>query len=247
MTETTPRSGPADRSLLDPWRALLAVTAIVVAVVDLVFLALISEIVPPLVIAAALSVVGVVLLRRRPRVGIGVLGVTTALMLLGTLPFAVDHLSHPDSGIDWAHAVIGVAGRIVVLAAAIGAWRSASDGAARRLGVLSVGALGAVAAIALVATTVTTGEDRQPGDILLSITATEFPDRVEVRSGDVLFVDNEHMFRHTFTVEETDIDVQLPAFGSVRIPIDLTPGTYRLICDVPGHESMTGELVVTST
>jgi uncharacterized cupredoxin-like copper-binding protein len=57
-------------------------------------------------------------------------------------------------------------------------------------------------------------------------------------------VDNSHIFRHSFTVEETDIDVELPALQAVRVPIDLAAGTYTVICDVPGHEEMTGVLIV---
>jgi plastocyanin len=252
MTDTTaspsaPSTGRRPAAGSPPsstWLPLLGISALVIAGLDLVFLALIAEIVPPLVVGAVLSLVGVVVLRVRPRVGIVVLGLTTVVMLLGSLPFAVDHLAHPDSGIDWAHAVIGIAGRFVVLAAVVGAWRTASDASARRAGVGSLALLGLVAAVALVATVVTSGDDLQPGDVVLDITATEFPEILTVQQGDVLYVDNQHMFRHTFTVEGTDIDVALPALQGIRVPIDLPPGTYELICDVPGHDAMTGQLVV---
>ena len=234
----------ADAPTRSAWLPLLGVSALVIAGLDLVFLALIAEVVPPLVAGAALTAVGVALLRFRPRVGVIVLGLTTVVMLIGSMPFAADHLAHPDSGIDWAHAVIGVVGRLVVLVAVVGAWRSGSEAGARRVGVGSLTLLGLVAAVALVATAVTSGDELQSGDVVLEITATEFPDVVTVQTGDVLYVDNQHMFRHTFTVEGTDIDINLPALQGVRVPIDLAPGTYELTCAVPGHEAMTGQLVV---
>jgi uncharacterized cupredoxin-like copper-binding protein len=61
-----------------------------------------------------------------------------------------------------------------------------------------------------------------------------------------VFVDNRDFFRHTFTVEETSIDVELPARQGARVPVDLPAGTYAVVCPVPGHEFMASTLTVTS-
>ncbi len=226
------------------WDRLLVISAAFVAIADIIFFALIAEVIPALAVGAVLTAVGIVVLRARRRVGLVVLGLTSAVMLAGSVPFALDHLGHPESGIDWMHAVIGVAGRLLVIALVVAAWRVRTDAAARLVGAIAVGLLGITATVALVATAVTSGDERRAGDVELVVDATAFPDRITVSSGDVLFVDNTHIFRHTFTVEGTDIDVELPALQGVRIPIDLPAGTYEVICDVPGHESMTSVLVV---
>lgn len=226
------------------WDRLVVVVAAVVALADVVFFVLIGEIIPVLAVAVVLTGAGIAVMQRRRRVGLGILGVVTLVMLAGSVPFAVDHLGHPESGVDWTHAVMGTAGRLFVLVLVAVAWRARTDASSRLVGALAVGLLGVTATVALVATAVTSGDDRQPGDIELVVDATAYPERITVASGDVLFVDNTHIFRHSFTVEGTDIDVEIPALQSVRIPIDLPPGTYDVICDIPGHEDMTSTLVV---
>ncbi len=248
-TPTTPiidHSEPHVRSA-DPssnWDRLLMVSAAVVAVVDLVYMALVAEIIPPMATGIVLTVVGVALVRVRRRAGILVLAVTAAALLVGAVPFVVDHISHPESGVDWMHIVIGTFGRLFVLGVAVKTWRSRSDASARMTGVLALGVLGALASVALVATAATSGDERRDGDITVSIDSTAFPEQILAGSGDVLFIDNSHIFRHSFTVEGTDIDVELPALQAVRVPIDLATGTYAVICNVPGHEDMTGVLIV---
>jgi hypothetical protein len=246
MSLTSSRSTPlaTTRGSGVGWMGVLVGSTALVAAVDLGFLALVGELIPPLVAGAALSVVGVLVVRRAQVAGVVILALTNLLMLIGAAPFAVDHLAHPDSGIDWIHAVVGMGGRIIALVAAVAVWRSVSESSARMVSVVGIGLLGVVTLVGLTATALTSGDDRQPGDVLLDITATEFPERIEVSSGDVLFIDNRHMFRHTFTVEGTDIDVALPALQGVRVAIDLPPGVYEVLCDVPGHEAMTGQLIV---
>jgi hypothetical protein len=216
------------------WDRLLMVSAAVVAVVDLVYMALVAEILPPMATGIVLTVVGVALMRVRRRAGILVLAVTAAMLLVGAVPFVV----------DWVHIMIGTFGRLFVLGVAVKAWRSRSDASARMAGVLALGALGALTSVALVATAATSGDERRDGDITVSIDSTAFPEQIVAGSRDVLFVDNSHVFRHSFTVEGTDIDVELPALQAVRVPIDLATGTYAVICNVPGHEDMTGVLIV---
>lgn len=235
---------PSTTGATRDWTLIVSLAAGFVAVADLVFLVLIGEVVPILAAAAVLTAIGIIVMQARRRTGLAVLGVTSAVMLVGGLPFAIDHLAHPESGVDWAHAVIGTLGRLVVLVLIVGAWRSWAAQHARLAGVVALGLLGIVATVGLIATAVTGGDTRQPGDVELVIDATAFPDQIVVESGDVLFVDNQHIFRHNFTVEGTGIDVELPALQAVRIPIDLPPGSYEVLCDIPGHEDMTSTLVV---
>lgn len=237
---------PQARSADPPsnWDRLLMVSAAVVAVVDLVYMVLVAEIIPPMAIGVVLTVVGIALMRVRRKAGIVVLASTAVVLLIGSVPFVVDHIGHPESGVDWMHIVIGAFGRLFVLGVVMKAWRSGSDAAARMTGVVALGVLGALASVALVTTAATSGDERRDGDITVSIDSTAFPEQIVAGSGDVLFIDNSHIFRHSFTVEGTDIDVELPALQAVRVPVDLAAGTYEVICNVPGHEEMTSVLIL---
>ena len=226
------------------WLRLLAGVTGVVALVDLAFIALVREVIPPLVVAAALTGIGIALVRRFPRIAAIVLGLTSALMLTGALQFGAEHLAHPSSGIDFSHAAIGILGRIIAIAAAVMALRRTSGSGARRLAAVSVGLLGVTLVVAGVATVAAAGDQAEPGDVVTAIVDHDFADRIEVAAGDTVLVDNQEPFRHTFTVEGTAIDVVVPASQGVRIPIDLAPGTYPVMCAIPGHEAMDATLTV---
>jgi uncharacterized cupredoxin-like copper-binding protein len=113
-----------------------------------------------------------------------------------------------------------------------------------------VAALIGLAGIAVVsASGLTTDRDEpQPGDVEVDLADTAFePDTIEVPAGPTaFFVDNEDLFWHTFTIEGTDVDVRLASRGTHRVEVDLEPGTYELVCRIPGHEQvgMTGTIEV---
>jgi plastocyanin len=79
------------------------------------------------------------------------------------------------------------------------------------------------------------------------VTANNFaftPTEVTVASGDAITARNGNPTTpHTFTVEETDIDVSLAARSSEDVTIDLDPGEYGFLCTI--HPQMTGTLTVT--
>ena len=242
-TPSTAHDAPRE-STSSAWLRLLIWTVAVVAAVDVAFMALATALIPPLLIGAALTGIGLALVRWRPRVGTIVLGLTSVLMLVGSLPFAVDHLPYPSSGVDFTHSVIAIVGRMAAIAMAVMVLRKTSDDSARRAGAIVVVLLGLTLLVATVASLASTGEEAQAGDVATVIDDHAFEERIEVAAGGTLFVDNLEPFRHTFTVEGTAVDVVTPATQGVRIPVDLEPGSYSVICDVPGHEAMTATLVV---
>lgn len=226
------------------WLRLLVWTVAVVAVVDVAFMALASAFIPPLAIGAVLTAIGLALIPWRPRAGTILLGLTCLLLLAVGLPFAVEHLPYPSSGIDFAHSVIAILGRVAAIAMAVLVLRRAGDASARRAGAVMVVLLGLTLLVATVASLASTGEQAQAGDVVTAIDDHAFDEVIDVAAGETLFVDNLEPFRHTFTVEGTAIDVVTPALQGVRIPVDLEAGSYSVICDVPGHEAMTATLVV---
>ena len=61
-----------------------------------------------------------------------------------------------------------------------------------------------------------------------------------------LWVDNRDFAHHAFAVPDLGIDIQLPASKARRVDLgDVKAGEYEFVCSVPGHESMTGTLIVT--
>lgn len=225
------------------WLQLLLWTAAVVAAVDVVFMLLAGAAIPPFVISTVLTVVGVALLRRWPRAGVIVLLATALLMLIGGGPGALTHLDQPSSGIDWSHAVVGVFGRLVVVVAAIGALRRAGAATARRLATASAGLFALTLLVAAVATAASDAIEPDADDVVTVVLEHDFEAAV-VSAGGTLFVDNQEMFRHTYTVPGTDIDLDLPANGAARTVVDLAPGTYDVRCEIPGHDAMQGTLEV---
>jgi hypothetical protein len=227
-----------------PWVRMLVRLTAAIAVTDLLFFALIGEVIPPLAVGAVLTAVGIATVRRAPQAAIVVLGATSLVMLVGNAPFAVDHLAHPASALDFIHATVGSVGRVLAVVATLGAWGGASPAGARRFGVAAVGLAAATVAVAAVAMATSSGEDAEADDVPVVLEEAAFPERIAVASGSTLFLDNRDLFRHTFTVEGTDLDVELPAAQGVRIPIDLGPGSYEVTCAVPGHDFMRASLEV---
>ena len=225
------------------WRRLLIWTVGVFTAVDVIFMALIPTIIPPLAISAVVVGIGLGLLRWLPRTGVVVLGAISLLVGIGGLGTA-EHLAHPSSGLDFVHAAVALGGRLLAVVAAVQVLRAAAAAGARRLGASAVVLTGVVLLVGTVASLASTGEEIESGDVEVAITEHDFPDHTVVDAGDTLFVDNQEPFRHTYTVEGTDLDVVIPASQGVRIPVDIAPGTYEVICDIPGHEEMRGTLEV---
>lgn len=70
----------------------------------------------------------------------------------------------------------------------------------------------------------------------------------EVRAGKVTFeLVNTGAVEHNFIIEGTDVKSEhIRAGQTVTVQADMTPGTYRVVCDVAGHTEagMMMELVV---
>ena len=85
----------------------------------------------------------------------------------------------------------------------------------------------------------------------LEVVAKEFslePSVSTVRAGEVTFViKNDGFIEHNFIIEGIDekVDLILPQ-ESETLTVNLSPGTYRLVCNVSGHEEagMVSEITV---
>ena len=205
-----------------------------------------GHVIPPLAISGTLSaVLGGVTLRRRARWLLIVDALVAVLYLVGSVPFLAANLAHPESPGSFLAEVFILLAFLSVLIGVVLRLRGAGALARRRV-VVGVAAVAVVATIgSLVAATTVDTEARQDGDITIASDRSLFPSEVEMPAGDaVLWLDNRDPFHHTFLIDDTDIRAVMPANSSVRIPVDLAPGSYRFWCDVPGHDSMEGVLHV---
>jgi plastocyanin len=76
------------------------------------------------------------------------------------------------------------------------------------------------------------------------------PDAVTVKQGDTVTAENEGMVVHNLTVvdgsEELAATPDVDGGDSADLEVDVDPGTYEMICTIPGHEDlgMVGEFTV---
>ena len=238
-------TAPGSRTGID-WRILTVWTGMAIGVTLLVFTALIGEIIPPLVVFAALYGVAVWLTRRGGRAGTIMSVVLSVLFLVSNAPFIVPSLSVPASTLDFVMTGLLVVLAVSNLVSAIAALRSASTGG--RAGLVSratVALLLAVIAIAIVGRVTYDSPAAQTGDIELATQDFEFStSTIESEGGEIsVFVDNKDSALHTFTVEELDVDLQVPGGSTARITFDAAAGSYEFIC-APHATDMKGTLEV---
>ena len=74
------------------------------------------------------------------------------------------------------------------------------------------------------------------------------PDEAVAAPGQDLAVQNDGAISHSYLIVDLAKGVELEpgAEGTLTVPGDAVPGTYRVICDLPGHveEGMVGSLVI---
>jgi cytochrome c oxidase subunit 2 len=90
-------------------------------------------------------------------------------------------------------------------------------------------------------------DDGASGSAAVTVQVNNFlfaPSDIEVAAGSEIEVKNGNANTpHTFTVEGTDVDLELSPMDSEDLTIDLDPGSYDVICRF--HGQMTATLTVT--
>jgi plastocyanin len=167
---------------------------------------------------------------------------------LGTSsPFILPQLGVPASTIDFVLALAQALIGIIAIVAAIAILTGRGDrpsGAARALGGVAVGLFVAGVALSAFQNATFENDEVQEGDVEVVTVDLEFdPASLEVDSNGAVFLSNDDPVLHTFTVDELDIDVDLPAGKTVRVVIDGDAGEYRFYC-VPHQPDMEGTLTI---
>jgi plastocyanin len=224
-------------------RRVVILASVAALVADLGLMVYIGEIIPPLLVFAGLTLGGVALTARSSRAGLVLLALLAVAANGGGFGILLGDLSHPADTVPFLWAVLSGGGRLVVVLG-VGFALMSRDAFVRPL----VIAAAAVVVIALAGTVVArltlVSDTRQAGDVEVAIEDFRFPEAVTVSVGDTLYLENRDRFRHSFTVEDADLDVMLAPGTSRRAGIAIPPGSYDVVCTLPGHEGMVATLEV---
>ncbi len=208
--------------------------------------ALAGSIIPPVAFIGCVSLLFVPSLKEgRRRLGL-VLAVFGLLSVGGNLPVVIDELAHPESAPAFMLTALAVLAASVATVAGLALFRDWSPRPVLRLG-FGAGAVFVVGAVASLAIAGNTPSDvALPSDleVVAQGVAWTQSEMVLASGQSGVWVDNRDGIRHTFTIPELGVDLEIPALKSRRIDVAGPAGTYQIVCAVPGHESMTGTLVL---
>ena len=202
--------------------------------------------IPPLLVFAAVWIGALVWLGRATKGPAILLLVTFVAHLALSAPFVIPTLSVPASAGDFVLNVAGLLAAIVGIVAAIALIRGREEApAARSLGMAAAGVFVVATAFSVFAAVSYDNAERQEGDLELVTKDVKFEQTsLQAESGQVsVFVENEDATLHTFTIEELDVDLDIPASKSARVTFDAEPGDYEFFCE-PHKEDMQGVLTV---
>ncbi|MDH3247868.1 MAG: cupredoxin domain-containing protein [Acidimicrobiia bacterium] len=244
LTRSTPTEIAEEATATVQWMRLARAGAIVMVTWSII-LQVLAGLIPPVAVIGAVFLGFVPFLSGERRKLALVYAVLASLAIGGNLPPVIDELSNPESSPAFILTLLSLVGVTLAIVSGLGAFFRWSPSPIRRLGSAAavVFVVGSVVSLAIGAAT--ESDAALPGDTeVVAEGVMWMPEELTVSESAGLWIDNRDGIRHTFTITELGIDVEVPALRSRRIDIDAAPGTYQIVCEVPGHESMTGTLFV---
>lgn len=175
-----------------------------------------------------------------------VLAVLAVVFIAMNLPFMIPTLQVPASMIDFISVAWILMAAITALVAGIMAFRTPAPSNGARTWQRVVAGLAVLAVVVSVVALVTYDDPaEQGGDIELTTEDIEFvPESIEGDSGTVaVYVTNNDPTTHTFTIDELDVDLDIPANATARVEFEADSGEYEFYC-VPHEDVMKGTLTV---
>ena len=245
-TEERPQN-PAPPQQGWTWKRLLTVAS-VATVIGLAVLFFLAGVIPPLAIMGILLIVGVVLLRSKTKAAAILLLIVHLAMFAMSLPFTIPALMVPASAYDFSLtlflAVLNLVGFFSAISVLRGRGDETSD-AARWTASAALAVIVLGVGLAVYSTVSYDNAVAQDDDIRLVTEDIEFSDStLDSDEGTVgVFVNNKDSVTHTFTIEELDVDLEIPGGKSARIEFEAEQGDFQYIC-TPHEEDMGGVLVV---
>lgn len=238
-------SNPEDTTETTVWMRFARAGAVTIVVWSVV-LQLIAGLIPPVALIGLVFFGFVPLLTgERRKLGLA-FAVVALLVVAGNLPAVVDDLGNPDSAPAFILTLLAVVGAGIGTLSGLGAFFRWTTAPIRPVAVSAVVLFVAGTAASVVAAANTDSDEALADDVVVVAERIAWePGEITLTAADGgVWVDNRDGIRHTFTVEELGIDLDVPGLKTRRVDVDAAPGTYEIICEVPGHESMTGTLVV---
>ena len=228
------------------WAKLLRWSTIV-AIVDVALVNVFAGLIPPLVIFGVIWIGALVWLGRATK-GPAILLLVSFVAFIGlSAPFTIPTLTVPASAGDFILNLLGLVAALVGIVAAIAVIRGLVDAApaARSLATAAAVVFVVAAAFSVYAAATYDSAVAQEGDVELVAKDIEYRQTsLQAEGGEVsVFVDNQDGTLHTFTIEELDVDLDVPASKSARVTFDAEPGEYEFFCR-PHEEDMKGTLTV---
>ena len=228
------------------WTKLLRWAAIA-SVIDVALVTLFAGLIPPLLVFALIWIGAIAWLTRATKGPAILLLVSFIAHIASSAPFVIPTLSVPASAGDFVLNVLGLLAAIVGIVAAIQVIRGVVEAApaARSLAIGAAGAFVVLTAFSIFSLVTYDSAVAQEGDVELVTADIEFdPESIDAEAGQVsVFVDNEDAVLHTFTIEDLDVDLDIPAGKAARVTFDAEPGEYEFFCE-PHKEDMEGTLTV---
>lgn len=227
------------------WAKLLR-WATIAAIVVVALINVFADVIPPLVIFGVIWIGSLWWLGRSTKGPAILLLVSFVAFLVLSAPFVVPTLTVPASAGDFILNVASILAALTGIVASIALLRGLGPSGAPLSIARAAAGLFVVAAIFSVFSTVTYDDaTRQEGDIELVAKDVEFvPTSLESDGGEIsVFVENQGSTLHTFTIDDLDVDLDVPASKSARVTFDAEPGTYEFYC-VPHEGDMEGTLTV---
>ena len=243
---------PEERTVPEPtveeWIKLARAGAIGMVVFAAVLQVIAGTVIPPVLVIGLAFLAMTPFLggeRRGLALGVAIFGIVA---YVGNLPVILDDLSNPESAPSFIAQLLSTTAMVLVVVGGLAAWFRRPARLIRPLAIAMAGVFVAGSFVSVAMASNTDSVAALPGDV--EVTAEQLmwaPEGVVIDGATTgIWIDNRDGFRHTFTIPELGIDVDVPALKSRRVDIDAPSGTYQILCTVPGHESMTGILTVTS-
>lgn len=229
------------------WLGTTRLAAVVLAAWSAFLQFTVGTVIPP-VLAVGLVFAGLAVLLGTGRRWVGLVATLLGVGAVGgNVPSMVEELSHPSSAIAFILTLIATTAGVVLMVSGLAAFFRWPP----RPGIVMWSGAAVILAGSVFALVAASGVQSVPmidGDIVVTAKANEFtPDPLTAVPGHVsVWVDNRDGARHTFTVRELGVDVEVAGLKSQRIEFEATSGEYVIFCTVVGHEQMSTALLVGS-
>ena len=217
----------------------------IAGIVVIALINLFAGVIPPLIVFGLLMIGGLAWLQRATKGPAILLLVVAVAHVALSAPFTFPSFAVPASAGDFILNLAGLLAGVVAIVAAIAVLRGSMgvSSTPRAIGRAAVAVFAVGAAFSIFSTVTYDSATAQEGDIRLIAEDIEFSeDSLDASGGQIsVFVENKDQTLHTFTIEELDVSLDIPASKSARVTFDAEPGEYEFFCQ-PHKEDMKGTI-----